>query len=604
MNLKTAIAVAIIAVLAAGCTTGHYRRAADREVAGIIAEKSPQVPNMDPDFTIDREQLDYLSTLPPADETETFLRDAGVDEHGSKTIGLEKALEIGVKNSRTYQSEKESLYRAALTLTNSRQEFEPFFNASAAGSINRRTRDVAVTPLSAELARRAPGFVEGVGGLLGTPADLISAYSDLVATSVSTLELDQDDIEIMEERTATGATNIGVDILLAGGTRIASDLTSNFLKFLTGNREEAAASVWNTTVTRPLLRGAGREIIQENLTQAERNVLYSVRDFTRFRKEFTVGIASDYYGVLQTRDAARNTWKRYQDEIRNQEFQEAQAESGRISKADLFRFQQNEIDAENAWISAVRGYRNQLDRFKISLGLSTDADVVLDDEELARLMERGLLHPTFSPEEAIEVALAARLDLYTARDSVDDTGRQLRVAANALKADVDFIASASVPTMPGNQPLDFDFERMTWSAGLDIDLPVERKAERNQYRVAIISYDQRRRSLTDQVDNVKLSVRQALRSLEEARIGYDTRKKGVEINTRWVEQQQILMETGRANALDIVDAGNVLTASRIQLTGALVDHTIARLNLFLDMGILFIKEDGQWEEVTDDYFAS
>jgi hypothetical protein len=30
-----------------------------------------------------------------------------------------------------------------------------------------------------------------------------------------------------------------------------------------------------------------------------------------------------------------------------------------------------------------------------------------------------------------------------------------------------------------------------------------------------------------------------------------------------------------------------------------VGHTIARLEFWRDMGILFIKENGQWEEVTD-----
>ncbi len=38
----------------------------------------------------------------------------------------------------------------------------------------------------------------------------------------------------------------------------------------------------------------------ENLTLAERNLLYALRDFTRFRKQFSVDTAAAYYRVLQS----------------------------------------------------------------------------------------------------------------------------------------------------------------------------------------------------------------------------------------------------------------------------------------------------------------
>ena len=37
-----------------------------------------------------------------------------------------------------------------------------------------------------------------------------------------------------------------------------------------------------------------------------------------------------------------------------------------------------------------------------------------------------------------------------------------------------------------------------------------------------------------------------------------------------------------------------------QRTQALVTHTIARLQFWNNMGILYIKENGQWEEIRDD----
>ncbi len=40
----------------------------------------------------------------------------------------------------------------------------------------------------------------------------------------------------------------------------------------------------------PFLRGGGRAVTLEPLTQAERNLVYQVRSFAKFRQEFLVAI--------------------------------------------------------------------------------------------------------------------------------------------------------------------------------------------------------------------------------------------------------------------------------------------------------------------------
>ena len=75
------------------------------------------------------------------------------------------------------------------------------------------------------------------------------------------------------------------------------------------------------------------------------------------------------------------------------------------------------------------------------------------------------------------------------------------------------------------------------------------------------------------------------------------------MNERRVREQELLFLAGRGSAIDQVDAQNSLIASQNELTAALVQHTIARLSFWRDMGILFIKEDGQWEDITDDNYS-
>ena len=48
----------------------------------------------------------------------------------------------------------------------------------------------------------------------------------------------------------------------------------------------------------------------------------------------------------------------------------------------------------------------------------------------------------------------------------------------------------------------------------------------------------------------------------------------------------------------VIDRDNTLVPMD-QLTQALVAHTIARLQFWDNMGILYIKEDGQWEDMEE-----
>ena len=98
-------------------------------------------------------------------------------------------------------------------------------------------------------------------------------------------------------------------------------------------------------------------------------------------------------------------------------------------------------------------------------------------------------------------------------------------------------------------------------------------------------------------DEIELQVRESWRTLEQARRTYQISEIGVKLAERRVEEQELLAELGRAKAQDQVDAQNALVSSMDQRTQALVTHTIARLQFWNNMGILYIKDNGQWEEV-------
>jgi outer membrane protein TolC len=232
------------------------------------------------------------------------------------------------------------------------------------------------------------------------------------------------------------------------------------------------------------------------------------------------------------------------------------------------------------------------------LGIPVDTKLVLDDRELEALRVE---HPQINAEDAVQVGLAARLDYWNARDQYDDAVRRVDLAANFLKPQLDLVANVGIRSPP-DQRAGFpvpDIDRYNWSAGLDVDLPLDRKAERNSYRGALIFEKRAARALEQQADEIRLEVRESWRALDQAKRNYEISELGVQIAERRVEEQDLLAEVGRAKAQDQVDAQNDLITSKNQLTQALVSHTIARLQFWSNMGILYIKENGQWRELND-----
>ncbi len=551
-----------LALALAGCTSAHYRKSADRAAYRALKQKSPLVPNTDPNFTIEQTNALSLEGYPVATNVLDALGPYGELERGARTLRLEDALAIAVEHSRAYQSRKEQLYLDGLSLTLARHQFAPIFSASGSGTFSGQT----------ERALRYE--IDEVTG------EIEPVLSD----------------DLVEQQRVNASGEVGASWLIRGVGRLTTAFTVDFLRFVTGDPRAMTSSQLSAQFTRPLLQNAGYKAQMEALTQAERQMVYDLRDFVRYRRDFSVQTATAYYGVLGLRDAVRNNFLNLQNSRRNADRTRALAQEGRVTQADLGRLAQQELSSESSWINSVRNYRQALDNFKIQLGLTVDENLVLVDAELESLQIR---HPDISPEDSIQVALAARLDFITAKEQLEDSERKVKLAANFLLPRVDLASSVAINSDPEQNtglPLP-EPERYRYSAGLSVDPGLDKTVERNTYRTALIARDRAARQVEQQEDEIKLEVRDSWRSLEQAKRNFEISEIGVQLAERRVEEQNLLAELGRAKAQDQVDAQNDLVNSKNQRTQALVAHTIARLQFWNNMGILYIKDRGQWEEI-------
>jgi outer membrane protein TolC len=562
-----------LALLLAGCTAAHYRKTADRDAYRVIQQKSPKVPNMEPNFTIERTNQLSLAGLPLSTNVPDFLGPDGELERGARILRLEDALDIAVKYSRAYQARKEQLYLSALSLTTERHAFTPIFSGLVSGAFSG--------------ASVATNVVSTTTNVVVTP----TATNSIITTNTS--------IAFVDEDTLTGKTTISADWLILGVGKLTAAFTADFLRYVGANAAPNNNSSLTASFVSPLLRDAGYKSQVEALTQAERKLLYDLRDFTRYRRDFSVQIATAYYGVLGNRDAVRNNFLNLQSSRKNAERTRALAEEGRVTQSDLGRLAQQELSAESAWINAIRSYKQALDNFKLQLGLTINERIILSDDELEALQIR---HPEIAVEDSIKVALASRLDYLTSKDQLVDADRKLKLSADKLKPGLTLTSSVTLNSDPAkaNGFALPDFKLYSYDAGLAFDPGLDKTADRFAYRSALISRDSAARAVDQQEDEIKLQVRDSWRSLDQAKRSFEISEIGVKLAERRVEEQTILAELGRAKAQDQVDAQNALVDSKNQRTQALVAHTIARLQFWNNMGILYIKDRGQWEEIKDE----
>ncbi len=544
-------AVASLTLLVWGlsaCTTGFYKKWADKETYGILRKKASKVPNSGDAF------LD-ISIPPPVRmeelrnnlKTEEFMGDRAYVEKNARMVSLAEALNYAVHRNRTYLTQKEAVYQAALGLTLTRQQFSPIFAGTGSGT---KTSSVA-----------------------------LSGVSNLVRSST---------------QTTTG--NLGVSALTRTGAQIGTNLTSNFVRFLTGGGRGNGLSALGFSLTQPLLSGAGYLSASEVLTQNERAVLYAIRTFGQYRKSFTVDIATQYFNVILLRETARNAYLAFKafDFVVARETAMQKENAAGSTKSSVFRLVQSRIVFERSWLSAIRDYEQSLDDLKVNLGLPVIERIVPDykDRDALQIIESpGTL------DDGITVMMNSRLDLLNLRDQVEDTSRKVLIAKQQALPTVNALVNYNVLDNPSRTDFALQPGNRNYSMGFNTDLNLNQKPERNILRAAIIAEQQARRAVDLAEENARSDVRTGWRDLRLARQQYDLAKVGLEISTQRLGVEEAFNAEGLGSAINLVDAQRDLNTTRNLMVSTTINHTLVRLRLWRDMGVLFIEKDGGWVDV-------
>ena len=152
-----------------------------------------------------------------------------------ENLTLEQAVELASIHSRDYQTQLENLYLSALQLTLDQFQFNVRYLGLG-----------AKTPSGTLTSSNTPG---------GTNSLAFNSRG-------------------------------GISQLLPTGGQWIVEMANNTLWLFSGGQHTSSQSVLSYSLVQPLLFGAGRKLVLENLTFSERKVLYDIRLLARYRKLF------------------------------------------------------------------------------------------------------------------------------------------------------------------------------------------------------------------------------------------------------------------------------------------------------------------------------
>ncbi len=262
-----------------------------------------------------------------------------------------------------------------------------------------------------------------------------------------------------------------------------------------------------------------------------------------------VNIASQYLQVLAQLQSVNNRRLNLSNMASLTERTTDLFGAGRLNFLEVQRSLQSQFSAESALIDAQEQFQTTLDNFKLTIGMP-----VHDILEIVPV-ELEVIVPAIKPDDAVQLAYRYRLELKTASDQIEDAQRSIKNAENGLLPDLNLALSTSIGNQPNVTPaVRIDEQMLSYSAGLTLNLPVDRVAERNIFRRALVLFQRARRNYGLLEDQIAAQVRDGLRSIRASELSVEIARQGIELAQRRLEFSNALLQGGTGETRDVVES--------------------------------------------------
>ncbi|MCA9263546.1 MAG: TolC family protein [Planctomycetales bacterium] len=455
------------------------------------------------------------------------------------------------------------------------------------------------TTVSAELVRRARRTLV---------AERTAESPDLAGLLNGALDLVRRSLNLNEVRGQLSNTSSD-DRELA---RLARDLAVEEARLMARRNEQVLAGEKNAATPPPPLR-----VFQRTMDAVDANLELIGRQISRYRNDpdfdspQLAPVSRDRRVLVERFFAIRDELNTVVVELR-EALERQRDEDNMASETQLNRIRElvNAADELLRDARELRGkLREVLGQSELTAVEARDVALRLIDESIQRTANegagesQGLVPIELDMDEAMLTALVQRFDLMNERGRLADVWRQIKLAGDDLRSILNLSASHTIRrTGDTGRFADFSFDDSTTNIGLRFDAPLNRRSQRNTYRLALINYNQALRSLMEAEDDIKLSIRSDLRQLQLDREQYQIAIASAALAFERVVSTRLQLRLGVQNvaARDFLESQQAYTESLSAVASQHIGFVIDRIQLFLDLELLQVDETGFWLDLYDE----
>ena len=273
-----------------------------------------------------------------------------------------QAVQLALINNRAYQFQLETVYTSALTATLARFRFQPQFYAGMSPTTGTNGGGSPINPQNSFQYRTK----ETIGG---------------------------------QNSVVNMGTVAGVGKLFSfGGQLVAGYANQTIFNFLGNNpRQPTVTSFLPITFAQQFLKGGGRAVTLEPLTQVERTLIYDVRNLARLRQTFIPFVLTQNQALaggggpqdpnpgflnvlftIQNVENSRRTVASFEAVLLLYQQYALNSGASGISQIQVDQIAQNLQSQRTTLLSNEAQYKSTLDNFKVQLGLPPDTPLILD----------------------------------------------------------------------------------------------------------------------------------------------------------------------------------------------------------------------------------
>lgn len=338
-------------------------------------------------------------------------------------------------------------------------------------------------------------------------------------------------------------------------TRGATNSTNALLNPRYGNGISA-------NISQPLLQNAGRTAATANLERAKLGLNIATIGFKSRILAVIQQTENAYYNLVAARETLRIRQLTFEYNQRLFEENQARRETGVATDLDVFSAEYGVANSRRAVVQADQNVRDAEDNL-LNLINAPQQDVrpgpVAFSEYTGRppnfaasyKLARDYYPETLSAEETIKqleitLAVAKRNQLPTL-----NLDASLGYTARAVDSGYGD-AISNLPTDSGNN----------WSVGLTYQMPWGRRADRANYRNALINLNSRKLTLEQLEQSLLVSVRTTVRAVESNLVAVEIAGKATELSAKQYDLQKARFDAGLSTSRLVLQAQDDLESAR------------------------------------------